>query len=279
MSDFGRKRCVNDYRREELNIVFYLDSDYEEIQIGETRFGQAVQIRGIDDGQALRLIVDIIRQFGMEMVFTRYLPKPQQIPVDKYLKQVEKKGKYFLPVEVGGLKFSFGRIPAFNQAFLSIEEVIAGSAVSWDNWLNPFLEVSGFAQAWVTDAEYDYWQNAKSLLLYETEGRSYKHLPTKSNGLPPPLDGLEIDTSDNPGRWVLKSGYREAVGSRMWLSSLFWQLAGTDIKDVELSANGFDVQYLSNGITKIIAAENCFCDGTTEEAQRKLRSILYDKKP
>jgi hypothetical protein len=88
---------------------------------------------------------------------------------------------------------------------------------------------------------------------------------------------LEIDISNNPGRWISKSGYREAIGSTMWLSPLFWNQVGINSKEDELSANGFDVQYLDNGVIKVVAAERCFCDETTEEVQRKLRSILYSQ--
>lgn len=32
-----------------------------------------------------------------------------------------------------------------------------------------------------------------------------------------------VDTSRNPGRSVLRTGYIESVGSTMWLGSAFWQ--------------------------------------------------------
>lgn len=264
-------------RREQIDIVLHVTSDYKEkAKTGATCIRRVVRSHGISDIQALRLIVDVMRQFEMVMEFTQYLPKPQQIPVNKYLKHVEKKGRYFLPVEAGGLKFSFGWIPLFNHAFLSIEEVATGLETSWAAWVAPFLAIDGFVQAWVTDAEYDYWQNVKDPLQYEEAGRSYSHLPTKLNGLPPPLEQMEIDISNNPCRWILQSGFREAIGSTMWLSPLFWHLTGTGCKDAELSANGFDVQHEANGIIKVVAADHCFCDETTENVQRKLRSILFN---
>ena len=265
---------MSDRRREELEIVFQLNSETEEVQIGEIRFGQAVNLRGFSNIQALQLVVDTMRQFGMRMEFSRYMPKPVHISADRYLKNVGK-GKHFLPVEAGGLEFSFGNAAAYKHSILIIREKEVGASVSWETWLAAFLEVDGFVQARVVDVDYDYWQNVKDPQLYEMEGRSYGHLPMKSNGLPPPVERMEIDTSNNPGHWIICSGYREAIGSIMWLSPLFWQQLGKYCKDTEIIANGFEVQHLANGITKIIAAEQCFCDETTENVQRKLRSVLF----
>jgi len=261
-------------RREKLNIAFYVTCDYEEEQFGEVRIGQAVRSHGISDIQALRLIVDTMRQFDMEMKFADADGK--QFSVDSFLKRVEKQGRWGGITEAGGLSFSFGGASALNNACIYIEEKKANSAISWDAWVAPFLAIDGFVQAWITDVEYDYWQNAKDPLLYELEGRNYSHLPTKSNGLPPPVERLEIDTSNNPGRWSFQSGFIEAIGSIMWLSPLFWQLVGADCKNTELSASGFNVQHEANSIIKVIAADHCFCNESTESVQRKLRSVLYD---
>ena len=264
--------------REALNLVFHIESDWEdETQLGKTMLRKATRTRGVDDVQVLRLIIKTMRQFGMEMMFTQYRPETIQISADKYLEQIERQGKSFLPVESGGLEFSFAKDPASRQAFLTIKDKKANSAILWDDWLAPFLDIGGFVQAWLTDVEYDYWQNAKDQLQYKSANRSYAHLPMKTNGLPPPLNRLEIDISDNPGRSIIRTGYREAVGSKMWLSSLFWHLVGTVPKEKLLSAEGFVVQQVSSEIIKVITAESCFCDKSTERIQRKLRSILYNE--
>jgi hypothetical protein len=265
---------MTDRRREELEIVFQLNSDTEETQIGEISLGLAVNLHGFSSIDALQSIVNSMCQFGMVTEFIQYQPKPVHYSAERYLNRI-KKGKHFTPVQAGGLEFSFGKVPVHNHSFLSIKEVKAGSAVSWEAWLAPYFGVDGFIQARVVDVDYDYWQNAKDPLEYQVEGRSYSHLPMKSNGLPPPVEQMEIDISNNPGRWVIRSDYREAIGSTMWLSPLFWQKTGTDNKEAELIANGFEVQHLENDIIKVIAAESCFCDETTESVQRKLRSVLF----
>jgi len=73
-------------------------------------------------------------------------------------------------------------------------------------------------QAFIHDAEYNFWQNAADPLEYECSGRSHIGLPKVSNGLPFPLEQEVIDTSANPGRFLIKQGYREAVSSPMWIA-------------------------------------------------------------
>lgn len=260
--------------REKLRIVFKLEGarDAEEIQIGPNRLGQIYATDGFSDLEALRMIVGIMQNLGMAMEFNDHGNK---ISVESYLKQVERQGKWSRAVEAQGLSFRFGRIVALGQSFISIEEVIAGSAVSWEAWVKPFLAVDRFVQAWVSDVQYDYWQNAKDPLEYDAAGRSYSHLPTKSNGLPPPLEQMEIDTSNNPGRWSLQFGYVEAVGSVMWLGKSFWLIVGESHRDALLSARWLDAQPIGNGVIQVITAEHCFCDITSEVTQNKLRAILY----
>ena len=130
--------------------------------------------------------------------------------------------------EAGGLLFLVGRIPAMRQGFVLIEEKIPGAAHSWDSWVSPFLDELGFVQAWVSDVEYDHGQNASDPIEYTAVGRDYSHLPLKSNGLPFPLEQQVIDTSANPGRWTMRIGYIEAIGSTMWLGKNFWNAVGKE---------------------------------------------------
>jgi hypothetical protein len=57
---------MSGHRREKLSMVFKLDCerDAEEIQIGENRLGRSVVAGGINDIQALQMIVRIMQQFG-----------------------------------------------------------------------------------------------------------------------------------------------------------------------------------------------------------------------
>ena len=105
--------------------------------------------------------------------------------------------------------------------------------ISWDVWAAEFTGNPNFVMAWAADCEYDYWQNAEDPLQYEVARMPYAHLPTKSNGLPYPLEKAIVDTSANVGRKRFRNGYIEAVGAVMWLGEPFWPLTGADKKQVE----------------------------------------------
>ena len=98
----------------------------------------------------------------------------------------------------------------------------------YDAWVMECAGPMNIVMGRTYDDEYDYWQNAKDPALYSTAGRSIEGLPLRSNGFPEPLERLEIDTSRNPGRPVLRGGYIECVGSTMWLGPSFWSLTGAD---------------------------------------------------
>ncbi|MDO8770403.1 MAG: hypothetical protein Q7K57_17215 [Burkholderiaceae bacterium] len=260
-------------RREKLHVIFRLDSelDQDEIQIGTNTLGQLVRVGGISDIQALRTIIDTMRKFGV----TELNDHGKQISADSYLKKVEKQGKWSRSVDAGGMSFRFGHVVALKHSFISVEEITTGSAVSWADWVEPFLAVDGFVQAWLSDVDYDYWQNAKDPLQYQAVGRNYSSLPMKSNGLPPPLEQMEIDTSSNPGRWSLQSGYVEAIGATMWLGMPFWESVGENHKDALLSEDGFTVRSVGRDILQVVASEQCFFDEATKDKQNTLRAVLY----
>ncbi|WP_240791765.1 MULTISPECIES: hypothetical protein [Pseudomonas] len=104
--------------------------------------------------------------------------------------------------------------------FLVLEELEGHDNAELQEELAPIFGVQGFIQAWVSDIDYDFWQNATDPLEYECAGRSLFGLPMKSNGLPPPLDQMEIDTSGNPGRNVLGKGILRRLAARCgWVVS------------------------------------------------------------
>ena len=115
-------------------------------------------------------------------------------------------------------------VQVFNHqlARLGFEGVITGVDDA-ETWLSSLLRHPDFIQARVYDRDYDFWQNAHDRIQYEGSGRSMEGLPMVSNGLPYPMTADIVDTSRNPGRYVLRSRYFESVGSTMWLGNAFWQ--------------------------------------------------------
>ena len=250
-------------RRERLDIVVAMNSERvgEEVQVGANRLGRLQQAGGLDDVQALRLIVGVM-QVG---------DTSHQLLSD-HLKNA---GKWSLPLEVEGLRFRFSPVPALGYSLIAIEELVPGSSVSWKRWVEPFLAAEGFAQAWVSDVEYDYWQNAKDPLQYEAAHRSYADLPARSNGLPAPLERLEIDVSRNPGRRVLRSGYVEAVGATMWLGRVFWHHVGDERRRALDHIPWIEVTPMPSGVLCVNVSVRPFSDETTAEVQNKLREAIY----
>jgi hypothetical protein len=256
-------------------MVFEIDCESESQEVvGSIEFFEFNQIKGLTGASALRIIIAVMHKCGMVMEFKEN-GEGKSISAESYLKRVEKKGRWSVPVEAEGLRFTFGQVPSLKHCFVSIEEVNTGTTIFWKDWVESFLIQDGFVQAWVSDVDYDYWQNAKDPLLYELGNRSYAHLPMKSNGLPPPVERMEIDISNNPGRWSLCLGYREAIGSTMWLGKSFWKYVGENCKAAVLSSAWLDVQFIDNDVIQIVASEGCFYDETTEAVQHKLRFVLY----
>jgi hypothetical protein len=164
---------------------------------------------------------------------------------------------------------------SYDHCFVSIREKVANAAGDWEAWTIPFVVLDGFVEAWAADVEYNHWQNAKDPIEYESAGRDFSHLSMKSNGLPPPLEQMEIDTSRNPGRWVLRSGYVEAVGAMMWLSELFWDRVGRDQRHRVTSADWINASEAAPGVVRI-EVEGCrFIAEDTAEVQDRLRALLY----
>ncbi len=126
-------------------------------------------------------------------------------------------------------------------------------------------------QAFVHDYEYYYWQNAADLLLYESEGKDHSSLPKRSNDLPYPLEQTIVDVSQNPGRYVLREGFRETVASPMWL-------------DNKLIRNLTDLQKMGNvelskykNLLRIETKYETFssANGEQGEIQRRIRHAIY----
>jgi hypothetical protein len=174
-----------------------------------------------------------------------------------------------------GYNLIFVSLPKFQLDLLIIRSA-SDPTVMWDDWISRFSRDSDFVMAWVVDVDYDHWQNARDPLEFKVAGRSYAHLPLRSNGMPYPLDQMEIDTSHNPARWRFGIGYIEAVGATMWLGSSFWELTGADCRKLE------NVPWLkrfeqTSGLMKVQAADACFTTGEGEAGERQiqLRSLLF----
>lgn len=237
------------------------------------RFKFVFDIGSISGLQMLALVEGVLNKFVSPPVFFLHGVKTDIKALEK---KVLKKKSWPSGLMSSGFELRFGLLPALGQCFLVVEESERHNDIELEEEIGPILGVEGFIQAWISDIEYDFWQNATDPLEYEVLGRSLSELPMKSNGLPPPLDQMEIDTSGNPGRNVLRLGYIEAVGSTMWLGNLFWERAGVD-RSASISlleAQGFKV-YECGKVFEVVTSEKVFSDDSTLEKQRVLRRILF----
>lgn len=237
------------------------------------RFKFVFGVESINGLQMLALVEELLSKFSSPAVFFLH---GVRVDVKTLEKKILKKKSWPSGLVSGGFQLRFGVLPAMGYCFLVIEELEGYSDTKLEEEIGPILTVEGFIQAWVSDVEYDFWQNATDPLEYECVGRPLSGLPMKSNGLPPPLGQMEIDISGNPGRNVLKQGYIEAIGSTMWLGNLFWERAGVDrFASISLlESEGFKVCECGKFI-KVVASDKVFSDGSTLEKQHALRRILF----
>ncbi|CAB3702658.1 hypothetical protein LMG26685_05385 [Achromobacter mucicolens] len=226
----------------------------------------------IDSRALFRLVLASYRAIGLPETF--YL-NGVGVTASKLETIIAEKRSWPSGVVSNGVNFLSGILPARRINFLDLKDsdfLVEMPTLSLSKRLTAG---TGFIHGWVYDIEYDFWQNARDPLEYERLGRSAANLPKRSNGLPAPLNQLEIDTSLNPGRTELKVGYIEAVGRLMWIADRFWSIVGTEkiSSCALLRQQGFQVSD-SDGIVQV-SAEKRFFDVSSGERQQTLRRILF----
>jgi hypothetical protein len=210
-----------------------------------------------------------------DVPFTGFALYGEPVDLPSALSQLEKSQRKTFNLTGQGFEFHYSSVLRNGLDHLTIKSSVP-STISWDEWVTQFTGNLNFVMAWVVDSEYDHWQNAKDPLQYTAVGKPYAHLPMKSNGLPYPVEQKIIDTSTNPGRWLFRDGFIEAVGSVMWLGAPLWSLTGADQKQV-MNATWLRVSNPAPAVVRLQAAERCFttADDGSGELQSKLRSLLF----
>ena len=195
--------------------------------------------------------------------------------LDRVVKRLRRGQKVDLDVTFNSAELGYGHVTRWSHSFVSVKRIVVDKADAC-LWVSPFLTVSGFRHAWFYDDQYNYWQNADDPLEYTARGRSYAGLPMKSNGLPPPVNQMIIDTSKNAGRRVIRQGFVEAIGAAMWLGDPFWALTGAR-KDEVLQQDWLKCTELPGGVLLVQAADAPFAtaEGAVGELQRKLRRLFF----
>lgn len=131
-----------------------------------------------------------------------------------------------------------------------------------------------FLQAHLIDKKYQHLQNIFDPLQFKALGLSMDGLPMKSNGLPFPLEQKIVDTSQNPGRFVLGQGYVEVAAAVMWFGQKFWgKVNNTAQKAIELLPS--DVTLEHDVCWKLQSCTGPFVDQSTAEIQNQIRKALF----
>ncbi|CZT28696.1 hypothetical protein [Pseudomonas cerasi] len=237
------------------------------------RFKFVFDAESISGLQMLAMVEKVLNRFSFPLGFFLHGVK---IDIKTLEKKILKKKSWPSGLVSGGFELRFGLLPALDYCFLVLEELESHNNTVLEDEIGPILGVAGFIQGWVSDVEYDFWQNATDPLEYECMGRSLSNLQMKSNGLPPPLGQMEVDISGNPGRNVLRQGYIEAIGSTMWLGDLFWERVGIDkFSSISLLESQEFKVYECGGVFKVVTSDKVFSDDSNLEKQRALRKILF----
>lgn len=185
---------------------------------------------------------------------------------------VTRRRRAYFSAESEDLSVHFCGIRNYEHSLLSVE---SATLHDWRVLALNLAPTGSFVLARSYNVHHDHWQNASDPLEFEVVGQTITGLPMRDNGLPPPLARLMVDTSQNPGRRVLRDGYVEAVGHAMWLGpGYFLRVPGADIAAI-MSADGLRVSELASGLVEIVASEEPFTDDTPDGIQEGLRRLLF----
>lgn len=227
----------------------------------------------VTSGLVLDIIVRFLERHGQTLESIELYGERKNFA--RFLKDVGAGKVPHFNITVNSLEIRFGAVTNYEHVFLEIKELESGASIDWDEWAVALSDGPGFIQGWISDEDYERWQNAEDPLQYESEGLDWSHLPTKSNGLPPPLEQTIIDTSDNPGRRIIRMGFVETIGATMWLGEPFWACVGMERKDAIIAADWAETALLENGVLRVQVVPECFIDESNRDLQIELRRTLF----
>lgn len=227
-----------------------------------------VPFEGMDHVALAIVCVNIAEKVGIPTQELKIYGRPL---FARRIKSQLKSRKSFL-IESDGLQAHLACITDFRIGLLTVIGLTEGA---FEDCIMRVSMVSPVISARWIDAEYDHWQNAEDPLLYQVAGRAMEGLPMKSNDLPPPLDQMILDISHNPGRRILRDGYVEAIGYRMWLGQEFFRRVPGSSREAVLSIPWLKITELSDDILEIVAHAEPFVDDSTADLQNRLRRLLF----
>ncbi|MBL4614757.1 MAG: hypothetical protein JKY27_07785 [Magnetovibrio sp.] len=213
--------------------------------------------------------------FQQDLIEDRYAVGFRKLKIDKLCATILRQGEDYFGVEGERLGYDFSEIKYQNYNLLSIKDQLIGQ-VDWSLWVARLAQVQGFIQAFYEDNDYAFWQHEKDINWYETFNHPHDHLRKRKGKGPPPFDKLIIAVEDNPGRYVVRNGFVEAVAAEMWLGPEFWARTGADRAEV-LACEYLQVEEQDNDVLHLKAGPRSFTEetGPQAEIQHKMRRLLF----
>lgn len=141
-----------------------------------------------------------------------------------------------------------------------------------ERWVLRLADVGKMVFARAFDPEYDRWQNETWLENYESARRDATGLPRCWDE---DFQTERVDISRNPGRWVAREGYMEALGHLMWLPPGFWQATGADRKRVCAELNCTEI----DGLTRVRLSPTPFRDFNSPSERARALLFPTDEEP
>jgi len=224
---------------------------------------------------------ELILNLILEMFKSRDLPTDgftlygDAIDLEEVASLLKKSARHTFLLNGYGFEIHLASVARYQIDILSISTEFETN-ILWDEWITSISGQVKIIQAWLVDADYDYWQNAEDPLQYTSQGRPWEHLAKRSNGLPPPLEKIIIDTSHNPGYRQFCMGYLVAIGSVMWLGDDFWSLVGSNKNNV-VKQSWIESKEMPNGLLRIQVGNSLFSSATdgADVIQFMLRDLLF----
>tara|TARA_R110001592_G_scaffold349845_1_gene645485 strand:- start:1231 stop:1959 length:729 start_codon:yes stop_codon:yes gene_type:complete len=197
------------------------------------------------------------------------------IQINKLRNQIKKLKGDFFNIKADQYSIRFAAVPNSSLSFLQVKVKESKEPGWWQDWINIFSSYSGFLQGWLSDIDYEYWQNASDPVQYQAHGKPIDGLALVSNGLPHPMQKNVVDTSKNLGLRKLCNGYIEAIGAQMWLSTDMLRILSIDEEAVhecpiEVSEYSAKVLWLSSKYT-------VFKEGLDEQLEESIRNWLFNR--
>lgn len=253
---------------ETLQIVYQIHggTDKETI-LGGNILRTFKQTGGITTGEILDAVVSLLQR--QDRMRTPFIIHTKPIIIENLLRRIHATGDNVHGLSNEGIFIVIRSQPSQNCTVLTITQNAVSPLLPWQTWLDALHRLDGFAQAVLLDAVFDYFQGHPMLSFHREHGRDTSKLTTLTD------NPDRIAVSRNPGRTARGWGYQESVGSEMWFSDVFWNIAGETTKERLLSGQWPEARMLENGLAHVRVASDCFTEKTDGNLLNLLREIVY----